>query len=48
MIRMRNRLVHEYFRISVVRVWATVKEDLPKLIALIEPLIPSENKSDDE
>jgi len=44
MIRMRNRLVHEYFRISVVRVWTTVQEDLPKLIAAVEPLIPPEGK----
>lgn len=40
MAGMRNRLVHEYFRIDVGRVWQTVQEDIPALVALIEPLIP--------
>ena len=39
-IAMRNRLVHAYFRINLDIVWQTVREDLPKLIALLEPLVP--------
>lgn len=40
MIGLRHRLIHEYFRIDLRRVWDTVQNDLPKLIALIEPLVP--------
>ncbi len=42
MAGMRNRLVHEYFRINLAAVWDTVQNDLPDLIALVEPLIPPE------
>src|SRR5689334_19541704 len=34
---MRNRLVHEYFRIKIDLVWETVKYDIPILIAQLEP-----------
>ncbi len=40
MVGMRNRLVHEYFDIRLDVVWQTVHEDLPGLIAQIEPLFP--------
>jgi uncharacterized protein with HEPN domain len=40
MIGMRNRMVHDYFRISLPIVWDTVQRDLPALIAAIEPLVP--------
>ena len=40
MIGMRNRLIHEYFRINLQTVWDTVQTDIPRLIALIEPLVP--------
>ncbi|MDE0145332.1 MAG: DUF86 domain-containing protein [Nitrospira sp.] len=43
-IGMRNRLVHAYFRINLDIVWQTVREDLPKLIALLEPLVPPEEE----
>jgi len=43
MIGMRNRLIHEYFRIDLEAVWHTVHKDLPELIALIEPMIPPES-----
>lgn len=42
MIGMRNRLIHEYFRINVVTIWKTIQEDLPELIKLIQPLVPPE------
>ena len=38
----RNRLIHEYFRINRKTVWDTIKNDLPDLIQMIEPLIPKE------
>ena len=41
-IGMRNRLVHGYFEVNIVRVWETVQDDLPKLISQIEPLVPPE------
>jgi uncharacterized protein with HEPN domain len=41
-IGMRHRLVHEYFRIDLTTVWKTVQDDLPPLIAAIQPLIPAE------
>lgn len=40
MIGLRNRLIHEYFRIDVEKVWDTVQNDIPALIAAIEPLVP--------
>lgn len=39
-IGMRHRLVHEYFRIDVDRVWDVIQEDLPHLIRKIGPLVP--------
>ena len=30
---MRNRLIHAYFDIDLDRVWDTVQDDLPPLIA---------------
>jgi len=39
-IGMRNRLVHEYFRIIPERVWDVAEQDIPELIRLIEPLVP--------
>ena len=42
MIGMRNRLIHEYFRVNYGAVWDTVKEDLPELIQLLDKLVPPE------
>jgi uncharacterized protein with HEPN domain len=44
MIGMRNRLIHEYFRVNLTTVWETIQNDLPRLIALVEPLVPSEDE----
>ena len=41
-IGMRNRLVHEYFRILPRRVWDVVEKDLPGLVKLLVPLVPEE------
>lgn len=39
---MRNILVHEYGRVDVGEVTRTVRDDLPGLIAKLEPLLPPE------
>ncbi|MDE0055999.1 MAG: DUF86 domain-containing protein [Gammaproteobacteria bacterium] len=41
-VGMRNRLVHDYAGIDLDRVWETVRNDIPTLIALLEPLVPPE------
>jgi len=39
---MRNLMIHEYDDVDLGIVWDTVKNDLPPLIRLIEPLVPPE------
>ena len=41
-IGMRNRLVHAYFEVDLKRVWETAQQDIPRLIDIIEPLVPPE------
>jgi uncharacterized protein with HEPN domain len=41
-IGMRHRLVHAYFDINLDVLWRTVQEDLPSLIAALEPFLPPE------
>jgi uncharacterized protein with HEPN domain len=41
-IAMRNRLIHAYFDIDLDRVWDTVTDDLPPLIASLETILPPE------
>ena len=43
---MRNRLLHEYFRVNVQTVWDTVQNNVPDLIRLIEPLVPPDDEAD--
>ena len=42
-VGLRNRLVHEYFRIDVDKVWDTVQNDVPALICALEPLVPPDS-----
>lgn len=42
LIGMRNRLIHEYFRMDLEQVWSTVQDDLPKLVTSLEKIVPSE------
>ncbi len=42
---MRNCLIHEYFRIDIEKVWDTVRNDIPVLITIIEPLVPPEEET---
>jgi uncharacterized protein with HEPN domain len=39
LVGMRNRLIHDYFRVDLDIVWDTVTLDLPPLVAAIERLI---------
>lgn len=41
MVGMRNRLIHEYFRVDADIVWTVLREELPRLIEQLEPMIPS-------
>ena len=41
-VGMRNRLVHVYFDVNLYRVWQTVQHDVPRLVAMLEPLVPPE------
>jgi len=43
---MRHHLVHDYFRVDPDRVWEVVEENLPVLIALIQPLVPPDEPSE--
>ncbi len=43
-VAMRNRLIHVYFDIDLDRVWDTVTDDLPPLIATLENVIAQESK----
>ncbi len=38
-IGMRHRLVHAYFDINLDILWQTVQEDIPALIAVVQPLV---------
>jgi uncharacterized protein with HEPN domain len=40
-VGMRNRLVHDYGALDVIEVFKTVSDDLPRLLARIEPLLPA-------
>ena len=41
-VGMRNRLVHGYFDVNLLRVWETVEQDIPRLIAQLEGLVEEE------
>jgi uncharacterized protein with HEPN domain len=38
---MRHKVVHDYLGVDEDIVWQVVTEDLPKLVASLEPLVPS-------
>ena len=42
-VAMRNRLIHAYFDIDLDRVWDTITDDLPPLVAELEKIVPSED-----
>lgn len=42
-VRMRNRLIHEYFRVNLRIVWDTVKNDLPPLIEILSKAVAKDD-----
>jgi uncharacterized protein with HEPN domain len=43
-IALRHRIAHDYFRLDLVRIWEILKEDVPELIEMLEPLVPPEDE----
>lgn len=41
-VALRHRIVHDYFRLDLVRIWEIVQHDVPALIELLESLVPPE------
>ncbi len=41
-ISMRNRLIHAYFDIDPDILWASVTEEIPDLLPLLRPLLPTD------
>jgi uncharacterized protein with HEPN domain len=41
-VGMRHKVVHDYLGVDEDIVWQVVVEDLPKLVAALEPLVPPE------
>ncbi len=41
-VALRHRIVHDYFRLDLVRIWEIVHEDVPDLIQKLERLVPPE------
>ena len=42
-VGMRNRLVHDYLRVDLLKVWDTIQNDITPLTDSIEPLVPKDN-----
>lgn len=43
MIGMRHRLIHDYSRIDLGKVWLTVQKNIPDILRLLDPLVPPED-----
>lgn len=41
-IGMRHKAVHDYLGVDEDIVWQVVTEDLPRLVAALEPLVPAD------
>jgi len=44
-VGLRNRLIHEYFRVKLDVVWDVVTEELPGLIEQLERIVPPQEGS---
>jgi uncharacterized protein with HEPN domain len=42
-INLRHRLVHDYPRIELPKIWTVVRDHIPPLIAALEPLVPPDS-----
>jgi uncharacterized protein with HEPN domain len=40
----RDKVIHEYDAVDLDEVWRTVSVDIPRLITLVEPLVPRETE----
>lgn len=47
MTGLRHRLIHDYGDVRLDIVWRVVRETLPRLIAMLRPLIPPKTDHDD-
>jgi len=47
-VRMRDRLIHHYRRTDLRQVWLTVENDLPKLLTVLDPLVPGPQEQGDD
>lgn len=43
LIAWRNRLVHEYFRVSLPALWRAVRREAPPLVELLVGLVPTDD-----
>lgn len=46
MAGMRDKVIHEYFGVSLERVWETVKRDIPSLKPLFEQILKDVESKD--
>lgn len=42
-ISLRHRLVHDYPRIELPKIWSIIEHHIPPLIAALEPLVPPDS-----
>ena len=42
LVGIRNRIIHEYFRLDLRIIWEIAQRDVPALLAMVEPLVPPE------
>ena len=47
MAGMRSKLIHDYDRIDLVEVWKVIQNDIPALIAQLEPLVPPDDETEE-
>jgi len=47
MTGMRDKLIHDYFGVSLDVVWTTVHQDLPQVIELLEPILSGTTTPED-
>ena len=40
MAGLRNRVIHEYFRLDLKMIWDTIQNDVPRLIGMVKSLVP--------
>jgi uncharacterized protein with HEPN domain len=43
-ISLRHRLVHDYPRIELPKIWTVVRDHIPPLVVALEPLVPPDSE----